>query len=90
MSFRQLILLCALAVCSATVAGKLVAQQSQTEPQLTEDEPQEQATETPLQPADMPDIDNQPIERPAGESPGRFIPSEQISQDLGVSFPVDI
>lgn len=24
------------------------------------------------------------------ESPGRFIPSEQISQDLGVSFPVDI
>ena len=24
------------------------------------------------------------------ESPGRFIPTEQISQDLGVSFPVDI
>jgi hypothetical protein len=24
------------------------------------------------------------------ESPGRFVPSEQISQDLGVSFPVDI
>ncbi len=24
------------------------------------------------------------------EAPGRFIPSEQISQDLGVSFPVDI
>ena len=24
------------------------------------------------------------------EGPGRFIPSEQISQDLGVSFPADI
>ena len=24
------------------------------------------------------------------ESPSRFIPTEQISQDLGVSFPVDI
>ena len=24
------------------------------------------------------------------ESPGRFVPTEQISQDLGVSFPVDI
>ena len=23
-------------------------------------------------------------------SPGRFVPTEQISQDLGVSFPVDI
>ena len=24
------------------------------------------------------------------ESPGRFVPTEQISQDLGVSFPIDI
>jgi len=24
------------------------------------------------------------------ESPARFIPTEQISQDLGVSFPADI
>lgn len=39
---------------------------------------------------DMPDIDNQPIQRAEGQSAGRFIPSEQISQDLGVSFPVDI
>ena len=27
---------------------------------------------------------------PAQESQARFIPTEQISQDLGVSFPVDI
>lgn len=38
---------------------------------------------------DLPDIDNQPIQ-PGSGGPGRFIPSEQISQDLGVSFPVDI
>jgi hypothetical protein len=37
----------------------------------------------------LPDIDSQPIE-PGARSNGRFIPSEQISQDLGVSFPVDI
>lgn len=27
---------------------------------------------------------------PVGDSPSRFIPTEQVSQDLGVSFPVDI
>jgi cytoskeletal protein RodZ len=37
----------------------------------------------------LPDIDSQPI-APGARSNGRFIPSEQISQDLGVSFPVDI
>jgi hypothetical protein len=37
-----------------------------------------------------------PVEEPVDEenmpeeSPSRFIPTEQISQDLGVSFPVDI
>lgn len=40
-------------------------------------------------PDELPDIDNQPIQ-PGSGGPGRFIPSEQISQDLGVSFPVDI
>jgi len=29
-------------------------------------------------------------EAPEEESPSRFIPTEQISQDLGVSFPADI
>ena len=37
-----------------------------------------------------PDLDSQPLETPADQTPGRFIPSEQISLDLGVSFPVDI
>ena len=27
---------------------------------------------------------------PVGDSPTRFIPTEQVSQDLGVSFPADI
>jgi hypothetical protein len=31
-----------------------------------------------------------PDEAEEGDSPARFIPTEQISQDLGVSFPVDI
>jgi len=33
--------------------------------------------------------EDQSIDGPE-DSPGRFIPTEQISQDLGVSFPVDI
>lgn len=36
------------------------------------------------------DLDERPLDTPSGQSPGRFIPSEQISLDLGVSFPVDI
>lgn len=40
--------------------------------------------------SDVPDIDSQPIESSQSTGPGRFIPSEQISQDFGVSFPVDI
>lgn len=39
---------------------------------------------------ERPDLDSQPLETPTGQTPGRFIPSEQISLDLGVSFPVDI
>lgn len=40
--------------------------------------------------SDLPDIDSQPLEGGQDPGPGRFIPSEQISQDFGVSFPVDI
>lgn len=40
--------------------------------------------------SELPDIDSQPIEGSQSPGPGRFIPSEQISQDFGVSFPVDI
>lgn len=39
---------------------------------------------------ELPDIDSQPIAGSQSQGPGRFIPSEQISQDFGVSFPVDI
>jgi hypothetical protein len=38
-------------------------------------------------------IDNNSVESPESEmteSTGRFIPTEQISQDLGVSFPANI
>ncbi|MEQ8408836.1 MAG: hypothetical protein RKH07_11225 [Gammaproteobacteria bacterium] len=34
--------------------------------------------------------DDQAVADDAEESPGRFIPTEEISQDLGVSFPIDI
>lgn len=48
----------------------------------TADSPQQAATEQ----AAEPDTEQ---EQPADDN-NRFIPTEQISQDLGVSFPVDI
>ncbi|MDO8907338.1 MAG: hypothetical protein Q7W55_02435 [Pseudohongiella sp.] len=67
------------------------AQDTQPAPQTESTDEQaenDQDTNT-EQVSDLPDIDNQPIQ-PGSGGPGRFIPSEQISQDLGVSFPVDI
>jgi hypothetical protein len=90
MSIRNFVMISMLSLCALSLTGHVMAQQSQGVPEPVEESSQGEPAETPVQPADMPDIDNQPIERPAGQSPGRFIPSEQISQDLGVSFPVDI
>lgn len=42
------------------------------------------------QPGGLEEADDSGEEDEDGDSPGRFIPSEQISQDLGVSFPADI
>lgn len=53
------------------------------------DDNSDQPAEQPEAASDLPDIDSQPIQAGSG-GPGRFIPSEQISQDSGVSFPVDI
>lgn len=72
-----------------------------TDEAVAEDENQDQETDTEdndtdndqaaaQEQVDRPDIDNQPIESNASNRPGRFIPSEQISLDLGVSFPVDV
>lgn len=80
-------------------AGQNPAGQSQGQQNQSQQPAGEQA-QNPTEPASgdapaqdtaapLPDIDSQPIE-PGARSNGRFIPSEQISQDLGVSFPVDI
>ena len=39
---------------------------------------------------DAAQADDEQTDEEEEESPSRFIPTEQISQDLGVSFPVDI
>lgn len=68
-----------------TNAGQGQEQQGQEE----QNEQQEDISEEQAQ-SDLPDIDSQPIDASARQGAGRFIPSEQISQDSGVSFPVDI
>jgi len=79
-------------------------QDQQPQDQQPQDQQQEQPTaepETELKPAEIeqpatPPADTDLILADMEEEPedalsrGRFIPTEQISQDLGVSFPVDI
>jgi hypothetical protein len=89
-----------LACCLFTPAGFIAsnAQQQDSQPvqdteQATQQETQQGENQSDAQQEDnsatLPDIDSEPIQAGAG-GPGRFIPSEQISQDSGVSFPVDI
>ena len=39
---------------------------------------------------EAPSINNEEVLSPEANTDSRFIPTEQISQDLGVSYPVDI
>lgn len=69
-------------------------QQQAQEPPAAEPEPELNPAET-EQPAPPPadtDLILADMEEEPGDAPnrGRFIPTEEISQDLGVSFPVDI
>ncbi len=39
---------------------------------------------------EAPSTNNEEVSSPEANTDSRFIPTEQISQDLGVSYPVDI
>lgn len=83
--------------------NQLQAQQTSQQPETQQQAQQQPATEpeTALEPAEIeqpaaPPQDTDLILADMEEEPGdissrgRFIPTEEISQDLGVSFPVDI
>ncbi len=60
-------------------------------PQVTEQDTQSQSSPEVI--AENEETQNQDVDNTEPEdedSPSRFIPTEQISQDLGVSFPADI
>jgi hypothetical protein len=98
MSFRMLMILVAMGFLMPTDAQQDTgSSQPGTEQQSDQtDAMPEQGSEADSQDAapaaqtELPDFENEPIQRVEGQAPGRFIPSEQISQDLGVSFPTDI
>ena len=81
------LIVCCLLLTPALVHAQQTSDEQTGQAEQAEQNDQESAEESE---AERPDIDSQPIQRAEGEAPGRFIPSEQISQDLGVSFPVDI
>jgi len=76
------------------LSGMVLAQvtdSSQDQQPQVNDEP---AAQVPVAPTDVetdlaePETENE--EQQDADAQARFIPTEQISQDLGVSFPVDI
>lgn len=71
-------------------AGEQQSQAEAAEQNRIQDDDNEDSMDEQAGTDQRPDLDSQPLETPADQTPGRFIPSEQISLDLGVSFPVDI
>jgi len=89
--FRHLLVALLLMPLAAVQAQQQTDDTESTEQPATGDDSAEQAPgDADTEDADLPDIDSQPIDGSQNAGPGRFIPSEQISQDFGVSFPVDI
>jgi hypothetical protein len=79
-------------------AGQALGQAAAVEPEPAAQpaapvEQADQADDGAAMPDDALDPDAQDIAQVGDDpdnSPGRFIPTEQLSQDLGASFPVDI
>ena len=65
----------------------LLAQDTAQAEATEETAPQSEQQDEPQQEEDLILAETEADEE---ESPDRFIPTEEISQDLGVSFPVDI
>jgi hypothetical protein len=59
------------------------------QPQVQAEEPEVEQT-VDFEESDPVEIGDAEVEDDPDASPTRVIPTEQISQDLGVSFPVDI
>jgi opacity protein-like surface antigen len=72
-------------------SGAAFAQVPQTTP-VTGQVPQSQSSPEVIADTDEAQTDeaNESESEEEDDSPSRFIPTEQISQDLGVSFPADI
>lgn len=98
---RKIVTLLAL-LCLGLVANedtRLHAQQQSQAQQQPAVEPEEEFKPAEIEtPADAPedtdlilaDIDEDAAQDEDALRNGRFIPTEEISQDLGVSFPIDI
>tara|TARA_B100000902_G_C27116219_1_gene816214 strand:- start:722 stop:961 length:240 start_codon:yes stop_codon:yes gene_type:complete len=49
-----------------------------------------ESQEVEIEGEEVPNSNNEEVLSPEANTDSRFIPTEQISQDLGVSYPVDI
>jgi hypothetical protein len=67
------------------LGGVALADDTTPQPATTEPAPQQSPT-----PATVPAATPPPAPATAAKSPETFTPSEEISEDLSVSFPVDI
>ncbi len=90
-AFSVLVLIASLG--AGSTLAQTAADQTDGSAQAPAGQTQEPAADGAAMPDDALNPDAQDIAQvgdDADASPGRFIPTEQLSQDLGASFPVDI
>ncbi|MBT8147224.1 MAG: hypothetical protein KJN90_10240 [Gammaproteobacteria bacterium] len=83
--------LIAVAAIAGLLTFPLLAAEAELESQSQEVSENEQSdANVASQVGSAPDSESEIDDASEDERPSRFIPTEQISQDLGVSFPADI
>lgn len=93
--FGMLVLLSVQLLFFAASGFAQIGAEEDAEDSAAQDEQEGSSDDGATADADIPDLDSGPLEEvdqnnDNQDGTGRFIPSEQISQDLGVSFPADI
>lgn len=87
----RILKLFAVAAIAGLLTSPLLAAEAELENQSQEVTEDEQADANAVVPVgSAPDSESENDDASEDDRPSRFIPTEQISQDLGVSFPADI
>jgi len=82
--------LAGLLLAGASLLWSAMPIHAQTEPEAPAEEIDQQAESEQAEAVPQEAEDSEPLPVDVDKTPGRFIPSEEVSEDLSVPFPVDI